>query len=299
MAGAISKNHLSLNENLAKESNRLSGKFNARPYSKIKNMDGMLLKKDASVEKKKHMLISEMHNAVLKTFSIDKKKFGKKELGSLKKRLHTIRKFIIKLRSINYYLETTFLHELKIPKIRTTDRNPKLRRQNSLAKDELEMLEYAAYRLIRQVVSLDKRLLREYSSKEMKVIGKEKIEVKDIGLMIKKESELLEHLEAKLPPPKAATIALMKEPIFTHWVARIFALLSYLEHIYAKEATIFGKIKKNKLARSKINRKISYLMEEKAKLVKVLQEKAVSMERSSMYGKLKMELHDIATTMGL
>ena len=108
MAGGISKNHLGLNESLARESNRLSGKFNARHYAQIWDIDCMLLKKDTSVEKKKHMLIGELHNSILKTFSVDKKKFGKRELGSLKKRLHAIRKIIIKLRSINYYLETTF-----------------------------------------------------------------------------------------------------------------------------------------------------------------------------------------------
>ena len=161
------------------------------------------------------------------------------------------------------------------------------------------MLEYTAYNLIGKIVMLDKRLLREYSSKEMKVIGKEKIEIKDIGMILKKESELLEHMEAKLPPPKAATIALMKEPIFTHWVARIFALLSYLEHNYAKEAMIFGKIKNNRLARSKINRKISYLMKEKSKMIMIMQEKAVSMKQSGMDSSLKRELHNLTATINL
>ncbi|MBI2659166.1 hypothetical protein HYX05_03670 [Candidatus Woesearchaeota archaeon] len=299
MAGAISENHLGLNESLARESNRLAKSFNPRQYSKIKNIDGLLLKKNSSVEKKKRMLVNELHNAVLKAFSIEKKNFGKKELGSLKKRLHAIRRLIIKLRGINYYLETAFLHELKIPKMKAANGNSKLRHQNSLAKDELEILEYTAYSLIRKVVSLDKRLLKEYSSKEMKVIGKEKIEAKDIGIMLKKESELLEHMEAKLPPPKAATLALMKEPIFTHWVSRIFALLSYLEHICNKEAMIFGEIKSNRLARSKINRKISYLMGEKAKLVRVLQEKAASMKKFGTNSKLKAEMHNLTATMGL
>lgn len=299
MKGVISQKHLALNEKLAKESNRLAGNFSSRHYSRISDIDAMLLKRDVSVEKKKNILMGELHGFIVKTFSIDKKKFGKKELGSLKKRLHAIRKLIIKLRSINYYLETTFLNGLNTPKIKTADESPKIKQQNSLARDELEMLEYAAYRLIRQVVSLDKRLLREYSNKERKVLGKEKINVKDIGLVLKKESELLEHLEAKLPPPKAATIALMREPIFTHWVAGIFALLSYFEHIYSKEALIFSKIKKNKSARAKINRKILYLMKEKSKMINIMQEKAASMKQLGMDSRLKRELHDLTTIMGL
>ncbi|MBI2650041.1 hypothetical protein HYX04_01870 [Candidatus Woesearchaeota archaeon] len=299
MKGVISQKHLALNEKLAKESNKLAGNFNNKLYSKISDIDAVLLKRGVSVEKKKNILMGELHGFIVKTFSIDKKRFGKRELGSLKKRLHTIRKIIIRLRSINYYLETTFLKGLNTLKIRTAGKSPKIKRQNSLARDELEMLEYAAYNLIRKVVVLDKRLLREYSSKERKVLGKEKINVNDIGLVLKKESELLEHLEAKLPPPKAATIALMREPIFTHWIARIFALLSYFEHIYAKEAMIFGRIKKNKLARSKINRKISYLIKEKSKMVMIMQEKAASMKQFGKDNRLKRELHDLTTAMGL
>ena len=299
MVGAISKNHLSLNERLAKESNRLAGKFNARHYAEIEDIDGVLLKKDTSVEKKKNILIKKLHGFIAGTFSIDKKKFGKKSLAMLKKRLHSIRKIIIKLRSINYYLETAFLQGLRIPKIKIANESSKLRQQNSLARDELEMLEYTTFNLIRKIVMLDKRLLREYSHKERKVLGKEKIKVKGIGLVLRKESELLEHLEAKLPPPKAATLALMKEPIFTHWVARIFALLSYFEHVYAKEAVIFGKIKKNKLARAKINRKISYLMKEKSKMITIMQEKAASMKQSGRDSRLKSELHNLTATINL
>ena len=146
---------------------------------------------------------------------------------------------------------------------------------------------------------LDKRLLSEYAHKERKALGKEKIEINDLGLILRKESELLEHLEAKLPPPKAATIDLIKEPIFTHWVARIFALLSYLGHIYAKEAIVFSKIKKNKLARIKISRKISYLMKEKSKLLKIMEEKDMSMKTFNMENKLRNELHNLTTTTSL
>ena len=66
-------------------------------------------------------------------------------------------------------------------------------------------------------------MLDEYSSKEKRILGEEKLELKDIDLILRKESKLLEHLEAKSPPPKHASIGLIKEPIFTHWVARVFS----------------------------------------------------------------------------
>ncbi len=299
MDRVTNQKHLGLNERLAKESNKLASSFNTRHYSKIKDVDAILLKSDVSVEKKKNILMMELHDFIVRSFSIDKKKFSKKDFGSFKKRLHSIRKIIIKLRSINYYLETTFLHELRIPRTKIANESSKSKLQNGLSRNELEALEYAAYKLIKDVVMLDKRLLSGYSRKEREALGKEKIEIKDISSILRKGSGLLEHLEAKLPPPKAAGIALMKEPVFTHWIARIFALLSYLEHTYAKEAVIFGKIKKNKLARAKINRKISYLMREKSKLLRIMQEKAMSIRGFRVGSKLRKEFHNLTTTISL
>ena len=228
MRVAINWRHFSLNEKLAKEVNNLSRNFDIKKYSKIENIDSILLKKDISVETKKNILLKKLHSAVLAAFSIDKKRFNKKTFRALKKRLHDLRRLIIKLRSINYYLETTFLFDSKILNVKSINKSSKLQQQNALAKNELDALEYAAYKLIEEVVMLDKRLLSDYTLKEKKVLAKERLGIEDLDVLLKKESEVLEHMEAKLPPPKAATITLVKEPTFTHWVARVFALLSYL-----------------------------------------------------------------------
>ncbi|MDP3765351.1 MAG: hypothetical protein Q8R04_02460 [Nanoarchaeota archaeon] len=299
MRVVISQKHLSLNERIAKESNSLVRNFNNRNYIKIEDIDNLLLKRDISVEKKKRILIKKLHEAVVSAFSIDKKKFNMKAFHSLKKRLHNIRKIVLKLRSINYYLETTFLEDLKLSKIKIISENPKLKRQNSLVRDELEALEYTAYRLIEEAVMLDKRLLKEYAHKEKTILGKERIEVKDLGTILRKETELMEHLEAKSPPPKAASAALIKEPVFTHWVARVFALLSYLEHLYAKEAIIFSRLKKNKTAKIRISKKISHLAKEKSKLLKIMEEKSISIKKFRMNNEFRKELHNLTTTISL
>ena len=299
MRVAISQRHLSLCERLAKESNNLSAKFNSGSYSKAENIESILLKRDISVEKKKGILIKKLHEFIVKTFSINRKKFGKKNFNSLKKSLHGIRRIIIKLRSINYYLETTFFDELKFSKIKINTGNAKLKRHETLAGDELEALEYTAYKLIGEVVMLDKKLLGEYSHKERNALKKEKIEVKGIGLILKKESSLLEHLEAKLPPPKEATAGLMKDPVFTHWVARVFAILSYFEHLSHKEKEIFSKLKKNKAVKTKINRKIIHLMKEKSKLSSIMEEKYSFMKRSAIDTKIRKELHNLTTVINL
>ena len=299
MRVVISQKHLSLNERIAKESNSLVRTFNNQTYAKVENIDNILLKRDISVEKKKSILIKKLHEAIVRSFSIDKKKFNKKAFASLKKRLHNIRKIIIKLRSINYYLETTFLEDLKFSKIKIISARSQLKQQNNLARDELEALEYTTYKLIEEAVILDKRLLKEYVHKEKKIAAKEKVEVKDLGMILRKETELLEHLEAKSPPSKEASTALIKEPIFTHWIARVFALLSYLEHLYAKEAMVFGRLKKNKAAKMKISRKISHLAKEKSKLLKIMEEKAISIKKFRMGSELKKELHNFTTTISL
>mgnify|MGYP001596322071 FL=1 len=299
MRVAINQKHLSLNKRLANEANKLIRGFNYKNYVKVENIDDILLKRDITIENKKRILIKKLHKAIVTTFSIDKNRLNKKTFDSLKKRLHKIRKIILKLRSINYYLETIFLEELRFSKIKIKDRSSKLNQQTALARNELEALEYAAYKLIEEVITLDKKVLSEYIIKEEKVISKEKIEIKELDLILRKESELLEHMEAKLPPPKAATINLVKEPIFTHWVARLFALLSYLENLYAKEAKVFVKLKKNKKLRAKISKKIIHLIKEKSKLLKIMEEKAISMKKFGLGRELKKELHNFAATMSI
>lgn len=299
MRVVINKRHLSLNARLAKEINRLSSGFNVKNYSKIGDIDSIVSKRDISVEKKKKILIKRLHSLILTTFSIDRKKLSKEAFDSFKKRLDSIRKAIIKLRSINYYLETTFLDELGILKTAIGDRSLKLKRQNRLVRDELDALEYTAYKLIEEAAVLDKRLLKEYKRKEERMLEKEKLEVKDLGSVLGKESVLLEHLEAKLPPPNSASTALMKEPVFTNWASRVFALLSYFEHFYAKESEIFGKLKKNKMIKMRISRKIAYLAKEKSRLLKIMEEKAASMKRFKTDAELKKELHNLITTINL
>lgn len=294
-----SQMHLSLSERLAEESNKLAGVFSSKNYSKIENIESMLQKRDISVERKKNILIKKLRSFIIETFSIDKRKFSKKTFESLKKRLHNLRKLIIKLRSINYYLETGFLEELRHSKIKIISRSAKLQQQSAITSDELDLLEYTAYKLIGEVVMLDKKLLSKYTHKEKNAFKKEKIEAKELGSILKKESSLLEHLEAKLPPPKAATLNLMKEPIFTHWVARIFALLSYLEHIYHKETSIFGKLKQHKEIKAKIGRKITHLLKEKSKLLRIMEEKYTSIKKFRINSKLKNELHNLTTTINL
>lgn len=317
MAVVLAQRHLKLNESLARESNISAKNFNHKSYAKIENIDAILLNRNISVEKKKQILVKKLHEAVLKTFSIDKRMFNEQDFDSLRKKLHAIRRVILQLRSINHYLETALLENLKLSKTKMSKENSKLKHQDALARDELEALEYTTYKLIGEAVILDKRLLKGYSIKEKKIITKEKIEEKGIGSILRKESSTLEHLEAKLPPPRAVSPDLIKEPVFTHWIARVFSLLAYLEHLYEKEMTELNKLKKNKAVKIKITKKIIQLVKEKSKLLKIMEEKDVSMKTSKNQGflvprksrgfsrefklgnELKKELHNLTTIINI
>ena len=295
----ISPGHLSIGYRLAKEMNRLAKNFSYSNYSKMENIDRILLKRDISVERKKEILLKTLHASLTKALSVNKGKLNRRTLESLKVRLAIIRKVIDKLRGINYYLETTFFQDLGTAGVKIPAENQRMRHKQTLARDELEALEYMAYRLIEKVVVLDKRLLEGYAGKEKKIVAKEKTEIKDLGLVLAKESEALEHLEAKLPPPRLLPAALMKEPWFTHWVARVLALLSYIEHQYSKETRIFSKLKTNKSAKARIGKKIVQLARERSRLLDIMEDKAASMGKPKLDDEIKKELRSLTTTITL
>lgn len=278
MRVVITQEHVSLNDKLIKECNKKVKRFNAQDYSRIEKIEGILTKQDISIENKKRILMEKLHKTIVETFSISKKGFSKKSFEFMKRRLACIRKIVVKIRGINYYLETIFLEDLKLSKIKLKSRKQAPKQRKDLDRDELEALEYAAYKLIGEAVMLDKRVLGECVKKERKIASKEKIEADELGLILGKESVLLEHLEAKLPPPKAAEIKLLKEPVFTHWTARVLALLPFLEHAYSKERMIISRLKKNKEMSLKIGKKITYLIKEKSKLLVIMEEKQYAME---------------------
>ncbi|MBI3027158.1 hypothetical protein HYY70_03520 [Candidatus Woesearchaeota archaeon] len=299
MRVVINQKHLGLNRMLVREANRSAKNFNNKSYSRIENIEAILLKRDIPVQAKKNILIKKLHGFVISTFSIDKGKFNKKSFALLRKRLHQIRKIINKLRSINYYLETSFLEDLKLTKANAQDKLRSRSRHSTLAMDELEVLEYTSYKMIEEAVMLDKRVLKGYKHREIKLIRKEKVGIIHLGNVLGKESELLEHLEAKLPPPKSATKDLINNPLFTHWVARIFALLAYLEFFYGKEQIIFKQLKKDKYARSRINKKIIHIARENSELIRIMEEKIASIGNLRVDDGLKQKLHRFTTAINL
>ena len=156
-----------------------------------------------------------------------------------------------------------------------------------------------AYKLIEEVVMLDKRLIAGYKQKGKKILAEEKVGIQGLGGILGKQTEAFEHLEAKLPPPRHLPIALMKEPLFTQWVARVLSLLSYIEHLYGKETKIFRQLKTSKSANARIGKKILQLAKERSKLLDIMEEKASSMRKIKLDSALRLELRNLTTTINL
>ena len=229
----------------------------------------LLKKDDITIEEKKKALMEKFHNLIVNTFTNKK---------SIKNNLDLLRKIIIKLRDINYYLQAVFLEEIGLKPKRTG-----LIKEETAAidKKELDALEYSAYKLIEKIVFIDNALLKDYERKEEKITEEKETETKDLEGLLKKESELLCHLEAKIPPKSKFDERLLKKENFGHWVARVLALLAALGHAYEKEMEIFKKLKQNQRIKKKLAMKIKHILNEKKGLLKVREEKILAAEKLS------------------
>lgn len=286
---------------LVGEVNKFVKSFKSKDYKKSIGYESLLLDKDVSVEKKKKALIERLHKLIVKTFSIDlnRIKSEKKILEVLKNNIKILRNFIHKLKAVNYYLEESFLAELGVIKrgLRVyKSRNPvKLIEATkfSLSKKYLDKLEHTTYKLIERIIIFDKKLLKSYKSKEERVVTKEKLEINDINKILKRQSELLNHLEAKLPPPSKIKPLLLNKKFFNQWAPLVLSLLAAFNSEYKKENLIFEKLKKNGRVRQLINKKIKSFEKEKADLIKIKQKRVMGMTKlGSLDDELRLMFHE-------
>jgi len=297
----IEESHLDIYKKLAEDINNAAKKFKIKlhkispgPYQ------ALLSNTNITIEKKKKGLVGCLHRDIVKTFSVDISRVSSKNalLEGLKNNLVILRAIVNKLRSINHYLEESLLKEIGIVKKSSglsilNSKNPEkvLIKKNKLGKKDMEKLEHAVYSLIEKVIFLDKRLLKGYEKREENIIKRKKAEIKDIEGILKKESEILMHLEAKLPPAGKVSQNLIKNSVVHHWIARIFALLSGFENEYQKENGIFHELKSNERIRNKINKKIRHIIKEKEKLLKIKEQRALSMEKLKVDNEWRLAFH--------
>ena len=274
----IEKRHIASYERIAREAN-ITVRKTAIKIQKAKYKYA-LLGTNISAENKKKRLVKTLHELIIATFSSNRN-----TVKRLKESTDLIRQVIQKLKAINNYLEETFLRDLGIVKkslivIAIKSKRPEnyIEKQgNVLSKDYINKIEHTVYELIQKVIFFDKKLLKNYSKKKIKVIKTEKLGIKDLEKILKIESELLDALEAKIPPSSKVKPRLLKKEVFNKWVPMMFALLSSFETEHQKEVLIFSKIKENERLRKKIEDKIKHVISEKEKLLKIKEKRALEM----------------------
>ncbi len=284
MRVGIEKRHIGSYERIAREANKAvrSGlKVNIRKCQKA------LLQQDISAEGKKKRLAKILHELIITTFSLDAGKIrGKKTIENIKPNISLIRDVIQKIKAINNYIEEGLLKEIgmiKSPWIikALKSGNPvkyleKSRR--ALSKTDIGKIEHTVYELMQKIIFFDRKLLKGYKKKEVNVIQGEKLEIRDIESILFSESEILDALEAKIPPAKKFKARLLKKSVFNRWVPMVFALLSSFETEHSKETEIFSKVKSSNKLRKKIESKIRHIANEKEKMLRIQEKRALAME---------------------
>ncbi|MBI2208600.1 hypothetical protein HYU50_03820 [Candidatus Woesearchaeota archaeon] len=298
MRVGIEKRYIDSYKNIAREVNNIVK--GSKKALKKEAYRKALESRNISVENKKKKLAKALHELILHTFSIDIRKIknSKKALESVKGYIALIREIIHKIKSLNNYLEEIFLAELGIasrePLILKALKAKKperfLQSKRGLPKDYISKIEHTVYKLMQEIVIFDEKLLEGYVIKEATIIGKEKVEIKDLENLLRTESELLDLLEAKMPPQSKIKAKLFGKEIFNKWIPMVFALLAGLEAEYRKEALIFLKVKKNTRLRNKIEDKIKHIVDEKEKILKIKEQRALSMKS---FGKISDEYRKV------
>ncbi|MBI2135383.1 hypothetical protein HYU09_05310 [Candidatus Woesearchaeota archaeon] len=299
MRVGIEKRYIDSYRNIAREVNRIvKGSKKALKKGKYRKD---LLSTNISVENKKKKLAKALHDLILRAFSVDirKAKNSRKALQSVKEHVALIREIIQKIKSLNNYLEEIFLAELGISRKPLTMKALKAKRperflesKRGLPKDYISKIEHTVYRLMQEIVIFDEKLLKGYAGKESRVISEEKYEIKDLENLLKTESELLDFLEAKMPPQSKVRARLFKREIFNKWVPMVFALLAGFEAECKKEALLFSKARKNARLRGRIESKIRHIVDEKEKILKIKQQRASSMKFEKVSDEYRKVFHE-------
>lgn len=216
----IEKSQKDIYSRLITDINKISKKFSPNKYSiNAQRYKKSLSRDDVSIEKKKKELKNHLYDLIIKTFSIDmdKVKDKKKILDEMKKNLIMLREIVIRIRNINHYITDVLLNELGLAK-RLELKNlasGNIKEREALEKKDIDKLEYLVYKMIKEIVVLDQKLLNRYKEQEESILNEVKVETKDIENVIRKETDILCHLEAKLPPAsKTKNILLKKKHIY-------------------------------------------------------------------------------------
>ena len=248
--------------------------------------ENVLLQTNVNIAVKKKKLINCLHELLLKTLSINPISVNKKTFEHIKIRLAVTREIIQKLISINHYFTETVLHELGLIKkpfllIVLSSKNPaeKLKsRKNFVSSTHVKQLENTVYQLMNEIVLFDNKLIEKCQDTQSKTSTSEKLELNDLEATLHRQTEYLEILEEKIPPPSRITRRLFQKQIFNDWVPMLFGILAHIEEEYKQELQICVNIKKVKKFHTIINKKIKHIIKEKEHMLHLQEKRAFEMD---------------------
>ncbi len=302
----IEKGHLDCYMRIARDANKAV----MAKVAKLKNFESLVEQKSISAEEKKERLVKALHEIIITAFSLNIKELGskKKSIAKIKASTELLRSIIKKLQGINNYIEESLLREMGVIKkslvveaVKTKDPEKYLEQKGRiLPKEYIGKVEHTVYELMHKIIFFDKKIIQDYKKKEIRVVDNEKLEIKDLHKILMIQTELLEVLEAKMPPASKIKLKLFTKNIFNHWIPMVFALLSSFEAEYGKEKEIIAMLKKNNNLREKIERKIKHVIAEKEKILKIKQERAMLMDSSkNLTDDCRQAFHDYISAASL
>ena len=303
----IEKWHIDSYRRIAQQANKFAGKAPFKAHSN--KYEKSLMQRNISAENKKKMLIRHLHELMISTFSADISKISrKKAIEAFRENTELIRRIIQKIKAINSYLEEDLLVEIGVIKKSLVARalkskNPARymeKKSRVLPLDYITKIEHIVSELMERIIVFDKKLLKGYKQKEANAVKNERLGIHDLEKTLGIESELLETLEAKIPPPSKIKARLFSKKIFNIWAPMVLALLASFGTEYNKERVIFSMIKKDEKFRKKIERKIKHIINEKERVLKIKQERALAMKST---GKIsddyRQKFHEYVHAAGL
>lgn len=290
------KERVKIEQAIIRDANKTAKAFTEKSYRKQPAaFERKLFNKELSIEKKKKQLMKDVHDLVIGSFSFDPKQITAKKqfVKHLGQKLTPLRLYVNKLRDINYYLKNVLLADIGILKKKETTILPttqSLKRELSypkqiITKKDIDELEKTVGNLFINILFLDSTLLKGYKGSEEKIAKEQTYKLTDLALLIDRQSDLLCHLEAKFPPRHKMAIAMIKEPVFSHWIARIFALLAALEHEFHKETIVFTKLKRNRKLKKTVEMKIKHIVKEKENILKAKEKRVLIEKKTAAIGK--------------
>jgi len=108
----IEKRHIDSYERIAREVNKAIKTKVGLKVQKGK-YESALIQRDVSVESKKKRLTNNLHELIIKTFSVNIKLINIKTLGKIKENIALIRRILHKIKSINcinYFLHVIIIY---------------------------------------------------------------------------------------------------------------------------------------------------------------------------------------------